>query len=262
MRAILSAQSLEWLDDHRIFFHRRGSQRLKPGHVLYYRADAEIEPHVGFFAGNAVCTMGAMSISNSVVYPKTRVGRFCSIAHGVDTKFGRHPIEHISTSVFTHEQSHLLSRAFMEDHGATPAQGFPNPQRSSPVIGHDVWIGAHASILPGVVIGTGAVVAANSVVTRNVGPYEIVAGNPAKLLRKRFGDDIIAGLLESEWWQYRFTDFTDLSLDDPTAFLAQFQARKADLEPYRPVAARMADMPHEAQGDEVVEAPRLRLVAD
>ncbi len=261
MRAILNVQSLEWLQEHRIFFHRRGSKRLKPGHPLYYRADALIEPHVGFFTGNAVCQMGAMSVSNSVVYPKIKIGRYCSIAHGVDTKFGRHPIEHVSSSIFTYEPDHLLSRAFVEDQGAPAPQGFPNPQRPSPVIGHDVWIGAHVSILPGVVIGTGAVVAANSVVTRNVGPYEVVAGNPAKLLRKRFTDEVIAGLLASEWWQYRFTDLTGLSLDDPATFLEQFRERKADLEPYRPIVARMADMPHEGQIEAVVDTPRLQLVA-
>ena len=181
MRAILTTQSLEWLQDNRIFFHRGGSRRLKPGHPLYYRPEAEIEPHVGFFTGHVVCPMGAMSISNSVVYPKLKVGRYCSIAHGVDTKFGRHPIEHISSSIFTHEPGHLLARAFIEDQGAPASPAFPNPQRRSAVIGDDVWIGAHASILPGVVIGTGAVIAANSVVTRNVGPYEIVAGLPATI---------------------------------------------------------------------------------
>ena len=165
----------------------------------------------------------------------------------------------MSTSILTHSPSYLLPLAFMQDHGAAPTPGFPNPQPESPVIGHDVWIGASAAILPGVTIGTGAIVGANSVVTRDVGPYEIVAGNPARLIRKRFSDEVIAGLLESEWWQYRFTDFNDLPLDDPAAFLPLFQKRKADLEPYRPETARMADMPHEAQG---APAPLLKLVAE
>ena len=259
MRAILNAQSLEWLQDHRIFFHRRGWKQLRPGQLLSYRPEAEIEPYVGFFTGNAVCQMGAMSFSNSVVYPKTKVGRYCSIGHGVETKFGRHPIEHISTSIFTEGPANILPLAFMEDHGVEPMPGLANPQRDSPVIGHDVWIGAQASILPGVVVGTGAVIAANAVVTRNVGPYEIVAGNPARLLRKRFSDEIIAGLLDSEWWQYRFIDFRDLPLNDPAAFLPQFQERKADLEPYRPVVARMGDMPQEPQGEKVA-TPRLQLI--
>jgi acetyltransferase-like isoleucine patch superfamily enzyme len=262
MRAILTAQSLEWLQDHRIFTHPRCKMRLKAGQALDFRADTEIEPHVGFYAGNAVCPMGVMSFSNSVVYPRIRIGRYCSIGHGVETKFGNHPIEHVSTSILTPSPSYQLPLAFMQDHGVEPVPGVAIPQRPPPVIGHDVWIGAHASILPGVAIGTGAVVAANSVVTRNVGPYEIVAGNPARLLRKRFGDEVIAGLLESEWWQYRFTDFRDLSLDDPATFLTQFQARKVDLEPYRPVAARMVDMPQEARGAEVAATPRLKLVAD
>lgn len=67
-------------------------------------------------------------------------------------------------------------------------------------IGHDVWIGTNAIILSGVTIGTGAIVGAGSLVAKDVPPYAIVAGNPAKVLRFRFSDELIAKLLQSQWW--------------------------------------------------------------
>lgn len=70
------------------------------------------------------------------------------------------------------------------------------------VIGNDVWIGDNVIILPGVHIGTGAVLAAGAIVTKNVEPYAIVGGNPAKLIRKRFAEERIIELLESKWWTW------------------------------------------------------------
>ena len=68
------------------------------------------------------------------------------------------------------------------------------------IIGHDVWIGNNATIMSGITIGTGSVIAANSTITKDVPPYTIVGGNPAKIIRKRFDDETISFLLESKWW--------------------------------------------------------------
>ena len=70
------------------------------------------------------------------------------------------------------------------------------------IIGNDVWIGYKATIMSGVTIGDGAVIGACSVVTKDVKPYEIVAGNPAKVIRKRFSDEIIIQLLKIAWWNW------------------------------------------------------------
>jgi acetyltransferase-like isoleucine patch superfamily enzyme len=244
MHVTLNRQSIEWLGDHHIYFHRRGGVRLKVGDDLNYQKTAEIEPYVGFYVGRTVCAMGLMSLSNSELSPKMKVGRYCSIGRLVDTHFHRHPVEHISTSGFTHARSEHLQTALIEAHGGDPGVAFSNPQRPPPVIEHDVWIGGRSLIMPGVTVGTGAVVAANSVVTGDVAPYEIVAGNPARRLRMRFPDEVVAGLLGSGWWSYKFTDLDGLALDDPPTFLAEFARRKPDLEPYCPTPARMADMPY------------------
>lgn len=245
MRVTLTSQSLEWLGDHRIFLDRRGVRRLAPGDLLEFLEAAEVEPYVAFLAGRGLCAAGFMSFSNSPVSPKLQVGRYCSIGPEVSSHHATHPVEHVSTSTFTHDLNDVLARSFAADHDLT-LEAFPFQQRPHVVIEHDVWIGARSLILPGVTLGTGAVVAAGSIVTRTVGPYEVVAGNPARVVRKRFPDELAAGLLASEWWRYRPDDFAGLPLDDPPRFLAGFLDRKADLEPYQPARARLGDMPHEA----------------
>ncbi len=76
------------------------------------------------------------------------------------------------------------------------------PFKGDTVVGNDVWIGAGVTVMPGVHIGDGAIIAAHSVVTKDVAPYAIVGGNPARLIRKRFGDDLIDYLLRIKWWDW------------------------------------------------------------
>jgi len=117
------------------------------------------------------------------------IGRYCSIGPEVLIGPNRHPVESASTSpVF-----YSTSWGQLEDR----RQEF---NRVAVAIGNDVWIGARAMVLPGVKIADGAVVAAGAIVTRDVGPYMIVGGVPARLLRLRFDKSLITKLLESEWW--------------------------------------------------------------
>ena len=84
------------------------------------------------------------------------------------------------------------------------------PFKGDTVIGTDVWLGQNAVILPGVHIGDGAIIGANSVVGSNVGPYTIVIGNPAKVLRKRFDDELIGLLLKFKWWDRSIEEINNL----------------------------------------------------
>jgi acetyltransferase-like isoleucine patch superfamily enzyme len=120
------------------------------------------------------------------------IGAFCSIAEGAQIFLGgNHRADWITTYPFGHiYQEHL---------GANAPAGHPSTN-GPVVIGNCVWIGANATIMSGVSISDGAIIAANATVTRDVGPYEIVGGNPAKLIRKRFEDTIIEKLLELAWW--------------------------------------------------------------
>ena len=238
----LTAASIEWLCDHKVFFHSKGHQRLRPGDVLEFREDCQVEPYVGVFAGFGVCPFGFQSLSYSPLPPKLTVGRYCSIAPGVDAHLATHPLDHVSTAGFTHDPEQVLVRSAIADDGAQ-IQPAAYATRRHPIIEHDVWIGARAMILPGVTVSTGAVVAAGSVVTRDVGPYEIVAGNPARLIRRRFDEDLVAALLASEWWRYRFTDLVGLPFDEPKRFVEAFSKRKEGLEPYEPAKVALKEMP-------------------
>ncbi len=111
-----------------------------------------------------------------------------------------------------------------------PAGGNQDAVSRGPVrIGNDVWIGAAALVLDGVTIGDGAVVAAGAVVTRDVPPYAIVAGNPARIIRHRLPPEIIAALLDIRWWEWpdqRIRDFEPHFYGDVVDFVAAAHARK------------------------------------
>lgn len=119
------------------------------------------------------------------------VGNFCSIGPEV-LFFGKadHPTNLVSTFPF---------RAKIWDRDGVNRDAI---SKGGITLGHDVWIGARAIILSGVQIGDGAIIAAGAVVTRNVAPYTIVGGNPARAIRQRFAPDIVAALLRIRWWDW------------------------------------------------------------
>ena len=123
---------------------------------------------------------------------KLIIGRFCQIAAGVE--FVMNGANHQMNAATTFPFYTLAGW-----HMAPPAAA-DLPLKGDTVIGSDVWIGQNAVILPGVRIGDGAIIGANSVVSRDVAAYTIVAGNPARVLRKRFDDELIDLLLQFQWW--------------------------------------------------------------
>lgn len=122
------------------------------------------------------------------------IGRFCSIASGVSIGPGIHKIDGVSTHPVFYLHNTPLAKEFCDK------DLFVSSKRTS--VGHDVWIGEKAIVLDGVTIGTGAIVAAGSVVTKDVEPYSIVGGLPAKHIKYRFDEKEIEALLKSEWWNY------------------------------------------------------------
>jgi acetyltransferase-like isoleucine patch superfamily enzyme len=121
-----------------------------------------------------------------------RIGKFCSIARQVVIGPGDHDLSGVTTHPFP------LSPAY----GGLATSAKQQTQKAPPIIGNDVWIGMNAIIMRGVIIGDGVVVAANSVVSRDVEPYTIVGGIPARLLKRRFPAEIIEALQRSQWWDW------------------------------------------------------------
>lgn len=124
---------------------------------------------------------------------KCVIGKFVQIAHGVQiiTSSANHQMDGFSTYPFS---------VFGEPWSSSYTANWPN--KGDTVIGNDVWIGHQAVIMPAVTIGDGAIIASRSVVTKDVPPYTIVGGHPAKVVRKRFSDDIIAQLQSIKWWDW------------------------------------------------------------
>ena len=170
-----------------------------------YIADTEFERHVTHF------------------YPWSRdrlvIGKFCQIAAGVEFMMNdaNHQMNAVTTFPF-----YTLEGWDME---APPASEMPC--KGDTVIGNDVWIGQNAVILPGVQIGDGAILGANSVVGHDVAPYTIVAGNPAKEIRKRFDDELTGLLLRFRWWDKSIEEINSLI---PILTCGDLEAVRAELK--------------------------------
>ncbi len=157
---------------------------------------------------------------SNIIY--TTIGKFCSIAAHTRINPGNHPMQRASQAHFTYRAS-----AYFED--AQDEAAFFDWRRSTPVtIGHDVWIGHGAIVLAGRSIGTGAVVAGGAVVTKDVPDYTIVAGNPARIIRRRFPEEIAERLKALAWWDWEHAalrtalyDFRALSVE---AFLDKYES--------------------------------------
>ena len=146
---------------------------------------------------------------NNVLYrypingDKLKVGKFCSIACGAKFLFtsANHTMHSISTYPFP---------IFFEEWGldvANITSAWDN--KGDIVVGNDVWIGYEAVVLSGVTIGDGAIIGTRAVVTKDVPPYTIVGGIPAKPIRKRFSDEVISRLLELQWWNWSENRFKE-----------------------------------------------------
>ncbi|MGY8684718.1 chloramphenicol acetyltransferase [Bradyrhizobium sp. UFLA05-153] len=167
-------------------------------------------------------TMGNYSyVENDSQITYTTIGKFCSIAAMTRINPGNHPMQRAS-------QSHFTYRASAYFFGESDDADFFDWRRKHQVnIGHDVWIGHGAIVLPGRNIGTGAVVAGGAIVTKDVPAYTIVAGNPARPVRRRFADDIAGRLTRLAWWDWdheslhaALDDFRKLTIED---FLSKYE---------------------------------------
>lgn len=143
----------------------------------------------------------------------SEIGRFCSIGQNVQLGMNprNHPIDWASTC------EHI-------------SKGY-RPIVANTSIGHDVWIGHNASIMAGLRIGTGAVIGTQAVVTRDVPPYSIVVGNPARIVKYRFSELVITALLASRWWEKPLTLLQTLRPENPVSF-ARSAAQLTDIAQY------------------------------
>ncbi|MEN0046630.1 MAG: CatB-related O-acetyltransferase [Bacteroidota bacterium] len=131
---------------------------------------------------------------------KLKIGKFCMIAS--DVTFIMNGANHLSDAITSYPF------AIFGADWSNAMKGKSYPSKGDTIIGNDVWIGYGATIMPGVTIGDGAIIATKAVVTKDVEPYSIVGGNPAQLIRKRFSDEKIERLLELKWWDWSLEKIT------------------------------------------------------
>ena len=189
--------------------------RMQKKMVLSAIRNSEIHPTSAIEGG---CQVVNSSMSRhsfcgyDCVLLNVEIGSFCSIADNVYIGGSAHPIHFVSTSpAFLSHRDSIRTKFSRHEYAHLPQTR----------IAHDVWIGYGARIRAGVSIGNGAAIGMGSVVTRDVAPYDVVGGNPARVIKTRFSQDIVAALLKSEWWNYSDEDLRQAAalFTEPRTFL-------------------------------------------
>jgi acetyltransferase-like isoleucine patch superfamily enzyme len=230
------------LSDHLIAeLRQRGvSTLLRPGAPLPDNCVFEPPCSLKWMSVQHSLQLGAFSYAVSGFYFACRIGRYCSFGEQVQIGRHPHPMHWVTTSPFLYTPyQNVLDQPLPPGVELTPHKDF---KRSGPPvvakltsIGNDVWIGHGAFVLPGVTIGDGAVIAAMAVVTKDVPPYAVVAGSPARVVRMRFPEDQVDALLASQWWEFAPWQLKGARVDDIHAFVAHVKAlRAAGTAPHAP----------------------------
>lgn len=189
--------------------------------------------------------LGAFSYQVSGYCFAARIGRYCSFGEEVQIGRQNHPLTWVSTS----PAFYLRDQLFSLKGGFEGADGYhsykfdfqgPPTKAKITTIGNDVWIGHGAYIAAGVTIGDGAIVAAHSVVTKDVPPYAVVAGNPAVIKRIRLQPELITPMLRTKWWRYAPWQLDHLDPSRPGAFITGVNAMK-DTPDFAPSVVDIAE---------------------
>lgn len=255
VRFSINQKMLDKLKNSKIFTRRTGmsgkievaNHRWECGDIVEVQKHCKVEPYVTIAAGNRVYSVGAFSSIASPMPVNCYIGRYSSIGQNVKVLGFRHPIEAVTMSSASFNFTRENVVAYLDD--MEKKDGFrqkpiavdrPQPNSNSLIIGNDVWIGSDVSLSGGISIGDGAVIAAGSIVTRDILPYEIVGGVPAKRIRMRFDEAICDALLKSKWWNYELADLYLLNLNSPEDFVDNFQKKMDTLRLFIPPAVNVA----------------------
>lgn len=219
----------DFLEERQVYFGNNKLRRLKEGAPLRYPATLRIEPHCVFGLGNTLTSMGTCSYSHSRLTETTTVGRYCSIAPNFKIMGVQHPVDRFTTSNISYSKNpaHMnVPIAAGTETGNFQAIPY-KPLLTGVQIQNDVWIGEDVTCKQGIVIGDGAIIAARAVVTKDVPPYAVVGGVPAKVLYYRFRKPIIDKLLDLKWWDYCYWTFDGIKAGDGIEyFIDQIQEMK------------------------------------
>ena len=205
-----------------IFTTYGGQFRFRIGESIFIFPDVTIGDKIFFSYGNRIFNLGNRSYSHSSFDDRITIGNYCSIAENVTIFGSNHPTDRLTTAPITY----VGGMCIFEDAKVRPVR---NKDDDILTIENDVWVGQQACFSRGITISTGAIIAACSVVTKDVPPYAVVGGNPARILKFRFPFPVIEKLLASEWFNYEPSFFRHLTnLADVGASLAEFNNLKKE----------------------------------
>lgn len=157
---------------------------------------------------------------DTVIYSGVSIGRYCSFGRNCEIGVADHPITMLSSHNFQYSE-----KLFPRDIAYKAVKRKKNNFQKKTVIGNDVWIGAKAIVRGGVKIGDGSIIAAGAVVVKDVEPYSIVGGVPAKFIRNRFSDEIIKDLISLKWWEKDISEISDLPFEDISSCIIELNKR-------------------------------------
>lgn len=171
-------------------------------------------------------------IRSGLVASLNSIGNYCSIGPGFTVGDTNHPVDWLSTAGLLYTKTRFnwyqpYKTRFIPDPAHVALKKDMDTRKAAPVIGNDVWIGGNVTVLRGVTIGDGAIVAAGSIVTKDVAPFAIVGGVPAKPIRMRFDEETVARLQQVKWWDYDILDLMGVDFSDIHRALDQISERVA-----------------------------------
>ncbi|WOI35359.1 CatB-related O-acetyltransferase (plasmid) [Tritonibacter scottomollicae] len=226
--------SISWLKSQGIeVLNRAGGKVTLPAHTVI-----EAPASLKWTQYEYQIELGAFSYQVSGYCFGAKIGRYCSFGEDVEIGRQNHPTTWVSTS----PAFYLGDQIFDLDGGFTGAERYhnykfefqgPATKARMTTIGNDVWIGHGAYISAGVTVGDGAIVAANAVVTKDVPPYAVVAGNPAQIKKWRVSPQYVTPLLRLKWWRYAPWQLAHLDPSNIQSFLSGLHHMK-DVEPFTP----------------------------
>ncbi len=213
----ITEKTIELFKNKKVFTTGNGSTRIKIGESMWVCGDAKVEPYCEILTGSVIpAFIGSFSYSWSALATDMWIKRYSSLASGIRIFGVQHPYERFANSSVTYDSKAVLfAEKAKESGGGYSFRAKAIPPRPPIFIENDVWIGQNVALKPGIHIGDGAIIATGAVVTKDVPPYAIWGGVPARLLKMRFPDKIIEDMLELQWWDYCFTDFKDMDGDIP-----------------------------------------------
>lgn len=186
-------------------------------------------------------SIGAFSYISGGFFYHTHVGRYCSLANQLHIGQSNHPTDWLSTHPFQYQSGLFELREdfeFKEEYDADRNMHIKNadlPRPKPTRIGNDCWIATGVYIKNGITIGDGAVIGARSVVTKDIPPYSIAVGSPARVIRYRFDDNLINNLLKIKWWQFAPWQLRGIDFSKPAHAIEQLESLISNgIKPYKP----------------------------